>query len=45
MAEVEMIDTVVQKQFEIIYENLAKLKKENAELKDKLEAVISGGKK
>ena len=43
MAEVEMKDTVVQKQFEIIYENLAKLKKENAELKDKLEVVISVG--
>lgn len=38
-----MKDTVVQKQFEIIYENLAKLKKENAELKDKLEILIEVG--
>ena len=36
MAENEMTDTVVQKQFEIIYENLAKLKKENAELNGEL---------
>lgn len=36
MTKDEMIDTVVQKQFEIIYENLAKLKKENAELNNEL---------
>ena len=36
MTKDEMKDTVVQKQFEIIYENLAKLKKENKELNKKI---------